>query len=73
MHAGKNRRKPDAELLKRFLVRFVVEDAFGSAVEILILAAFHRPEEGAEAQCAERQSDRDEVDQDVQATTSLPS
>lgn len=43
----------------------VVEDALGGALQIIILARPQRPQEGAQAQQAKAECDRDKHDQDV--------
>src|SRR6185437_8183816 len=45
-------------------VFIIDQDARGCAVKVLILPAFQRPEEGGQAEPAQEQGDRDQIDED---------
>jgi hypothetical protein len=56
--------RPWLIVVRRLLVE---QDALGSAVQVVVLAALQRPEEGGKADGAEQQRDRDEIDENIHA------
>jgi len=62
--------RPRLVVVRRLLVE---QDALSGAVQVVVLAALQRPEEGGKADGAKQQRDRDEIDEDIHAVALLSS
>lgn len=62
----------DGSQSRRRAVVVIVEGAPGGSLEILVLAAFERPEKGKQPQTAQKQGDRNEVDEHVHDASLVP-
>lgn len=51
--------------MRAFVVRVVVKNAFGRAIQVFVLAAVQAPKKGREPQAAQKQGNRNQNDQDV--------